>query len=125
FLQNPTPLLTPPPPPPAVDYEDEEVSVVQYHNLCTGGNPVETLGNYTKKVVTIYDYTKKNDYARVIDELSFKEHVVIYIMKNDNSWYEGVCSRMTATLCNILINFSLFYSQSWFLLLVVPWDYCG
>lgn len=94
---SPTPLLTPPPPPPAVDYDDEEVLVVQYHILCTGGNPVETLGNYTKKVVTIYDYTKKNDYARVIDELSFKEHVVIYIIKNDNSWYEGVCSRMTAT----------------------------
>lgn len=60
---SPTPLLPPLPLPHTVDYEDEGVLVVQYHDPYTGGDPVETLGNYTKKVVTIYDST------RVIDEL--------------------------------------------------------
>lgn len=71
-----------------VDYEDEEVVVVQYNDLYVDGDFVWVFKNYIEKVVVIYDYIKDKD-----DELLFMEGVIIYVIKkNDDGWYEGVCN---------------------------------
>ncbi|XP_059380315.1 abl interactor 1a isoform X8 [Carassius carassius] len=81
----------PPPPPPAVEYEDEEAAVVQYSDPYADGDPQWAPKSYIEKVVAIYDYTKDKD-----DELSFMEGAIIYIIKkNDDGWFEGVCSGVT------------------------------
>ncbi|XP_042570023.1 abl interactor 1 isoform X3 [Cyprinus carpio] len=81
----------PPPPPPPVDYEDEEAAVVQYSDPYADGDPQWAPKSYIEKVVAIYDYTKDKD-----DELSFMEGAIIYIVKkNDDGWFEGVCSGVT------------------------------
>ncbi|XP_036043593.1 abl interactor 1 isoform X4 [Onychomys torridus] len=81
----------PPPPPPPVDYEDEEAAVVQYSDPYADGDPAWAPKNYIEKVVAIYDYTKDKD-----DELSFQEGAIIYVIKkNDDGWFEGVCSGVT------------------------------
>uniref|UniRef100_H3D803 Abl-interactor 1a n=1 Tax=Tetraodon nigroviridis TaxID=99883 RepID=H3D803_TETNG len=81
----------PPPPPPPVDYEEEEGAVVQYSDPYADGDPQWAPKNYIEKVVAIYDYTKDKD-----DELSFMEGAIIYVIKkNDDGWFEGVCSGVT------------------------------
>ncbi|XP_059390675.1 abl interactor 1-like isoform X4 [Carassius carassius] len=80
-----------PPPPPPIDYEDEEAAVVQYSDPYADGDPQWAPKSYIEKVVAIYDYIKDKD-----DELSFMEGAIIYIIKkNDDGWFEGVCSGVT------------------------------
>ncbi|CAG5896114.1 unnamed protein product [Menidia menidia] len=44
-----------------------------------------------ESMVAIYDYSKDKD-----DELSFMEGAIIYVVKkNDDGWFEGVCSGVT------------------------------
>ncbi|XP_055086035.1 abl interactor 1a isoform X6 [Periophthalmus magnuspinnatus] len=81
----------PPPPPPPVDYEEEDAAVVHYSDPYADGDPQWAPKNYIEKVVAIYDYIKDKD-----DELSFMEGAIIYVVKkNDDGWFEGVCSGVT------------------------------
>ncbi|XP_034022375.1 abl interactor 1a isoform X3 [Thalassophryne amazonica] len=81
----------PPPPPPPVDYEEEDAAVVHYSDPYADGDPQWAPKNYIEKVVAIYDYTKDKD-----DELTFMEGAIIYVVKkNDDGWFEGVCSGVT------------------------------
>ena len=55
------------------------------------------------------NYMKDKD-----DELSFIEGAIIYVMKNDDGWYEGVCNQVVCSLgtvlnqsCAMLITFLL------------------
>ncbi|ROL51028.1 Abl interactor 1 [Anabarilius grahami] len=41
-------------------------------------------------VIAIYDYTKDKD-----DKLTFMEGAIIYIIKNDDGWFEGLCNDVT------------------------------
>ncbi len=44
------------------------------------------LDRCLEKVITTYDYERTRE-----DELSFKENMVIYVVKkNDDLWYEGI-----------------------------------
>ena len=38
----------------------------------------------------LYDYTKDKD-----DELTFSAHAIIYVVKNDDGWFEGMCNGET------------------------------